>query len=333
MELIITGLDNTPNPAVVARGGTELMRDRVLAMVPADLQQQVQLVISAPPAIFEDKPRILWIHDLPGQPGPHAALVNDGHKNYNVIVFVSHWQREQFLGAYEGLPPEKCLVIKNGIEPIFRKEELEQIPTIKQRAADAPFKLVYSSTPHRGLEVVPYIADGLVQAGFTNFEYHIYSSFALYGQPEADIKYTQLYERLRQHPNVRYHGTVSNAELRESLKTAHMWVYPCVYHETSCLAAIEAMAAGCILICPGMAALPETCGEWAFMYPFVLQHLAHRSINFVQQIAANYDALKMHQILQAIYANDFYRIDRRRIAWTEMFQAVVTEGIPTPDAV
>lgn len=337
MELVIKGLQKQPVPtSLIPRGGTELMRDRVLAIIPQALQDKVQLCLSQPPETFDDKPRILWLHDLPNQPGPHRALEGEKHKNYNAIVFVSHWQREQFSYVYPNLPLEKCLVIKNGIESFITPEKtLEQLCVSKVTpagTADNPFKLVYSSTPHRGLELVPSVVEGLVNAGFKHFEFHVFSSFQLYGQPQNDIKFAPLFAKLKAHPHVRYHGTVSNADLRAFLETAHMFVYPSIYQETSCLAMIEAMATGCAAVVPSLAALPETAGEWAFMYPWVPHgsHLVQHTIDFITKIGAAWASPTMQQrlVLQAAYFNQFYQMRTRTMPWISLFEEVANDTIP-----
>ena len=65
-----------------------------------------------------------------------------------------------------------------------------------------------------------------------------------------------------------YHGFKPNPVVREALKQAHIFAYPSVWQETSCIAAIEAMSAGCEVVCPNLAALPETTMGYARMYQF-----------------------------------------------------------------
>jgi tetratricopeptide (TPR) repeat protein len=69
-------------------------------------------------------------------------------------------------------------------------------------------------------------------------------------------------------PGVEYHGIVPNSDLLRALRSIDVLTYPSIFAEMSCLSAIEAMAAGCRLICPSHGALPETTGQFARLYPF-----------------------------------------------------------------
>ena len=58
---------------------------------------------------------------------------------------------------------------------------------------------------------------------------------------------------------VKSHGFVSNPNLMKHLvEKANIFVYPCIWHETSCIAMIEAMKAGCFVVHPNFGALTET---------------------------------------------------------------------------
>jgi glycosyltransferase involved in cell wall biosynthesis len=83
---------------------------------------------------------------------------------------------------------------------------------------------------------------------------------------EGGDPYRSLFERGRSMPSVTYHGVVPNVELRAALRDVHFLVYPSTFAETSCLAAIEAMAAGCRVIVPSLGALPETTAGYARVY-------------------------------------------------------------------
>ncbi|XP_022839387.1 Glycosyl transferase, family 1, partial [Ostreococcus tauri] len=105
----------------------------------------------------------------------------------------------------------------------------------------------------------------------------VYSSFSLYGWDQRDEPFEPLFDVCRQHPGCEYHGAVSNAEVREALTKAHIFAYPSIWQETSCIAAIEALSAGVHVVTSSLAALPETLGTFATMYQYAEdteEHLA-----------------------------------------------------------
>jgi glycosyltransferase involved in cell wall biosynthesis len=109
-----------------------------------------------------------------------------------------------------------------------------------------------------------------------NAELHVWSSMKLY--LGDDGPYNHLYERAQSMVGVIYHGIVPNSELCTALRDMHFLVYPSTFAETSCLAVIEAMAAGCRVIVPSLGALPETTGGYARIYPHELDANRHAEV-------------------------------------------------------
>lgn len=85
---------------------------------------------------------------------------------------------------------------------------------------------------------------------------------------QRDEPYLDLFQRIKDHPNMTYHGFQPNHVVREALQQAHIFAYPSIWQETSCIAMIEAMSAGCEIVCPNYGALPETAGNFATMYSY-----------------------------------------------------------------
>lgn len=227
-----------------ARGGTEQMRNRLVTNVDSDLLKQVAIHFSRPKELYDDVPNVLYCHDLADDPA--AKSLETEAANYDFFVFVSYWQRDQFIQKYK-LPYSKCAVIHNAIETTFEPRDRPQ----------DQINLIYHTTPHRGLEVVLPVFDKLCDL-HDNIHMDVYSSFGVYGWEQRDVLYEPVFDRIKQHPNMTYHGAQSNETVIDALSKAHIFLYPSIWKETSCIALIEAMASGVFSIYPSYGALPET---------------------------------------------------------------------------
>lgn len=247
-----------------AKGGTELMGDRLREHVSSDLLDQFQIISSRVRDLDSNKKKILWCHDLAMDPEVQH-LKDGGWKKFDKIVFVSHWQQAMY-NAYLGVPYSAGVVLKNAIKPI----DVHQKPSDKIR-------LIYFSTPHRGLDLL-YPAFNQLATEFDNIELNVFSSFSLYGWPQRDEPYKDLFKRLEDHPHINYHGSVSNDEIRKELMRSHILAYPSKWQETSCLCLIEAMSAGLACVHSSLAALPETSMNLTQMYSYNEDPTAHVNI-------------------------------------------------------
>jgi glycosyltransferase involved in cell wall biosynthesis len=125
--------------------------------------------------------------------------------------------------------------------------------------------LVYTSTPQRGLAILVPVFEHLAETN-PDIHLHVYSSFKIYGWEEADKQFEELYETIRNHPQMTYHGFTPNEQLREELNKYHIFAYPSIWTETSCIAMLEAMSAGLVCVHSNLGALPETSGGLNVMY-------------------------------------------------------------------
>jgi glycosyltransferase involved in cell wall biosynthesis len=66
-------------------------------------------------------------------------------------------------------------------------------------------------------------------------------------------------------PGVDYRGPVSQSELALELRSAAALAYPSTYPETSCIAALEAMAMGALVITTRLGALQETLAGYGVL--------------------------------------------------------------------
>ena len=132
--------------SVNAKGGTELMLELLHNNIPKDLLDFFQIIPSRVRDVDDSKIKIYWLHDLPGDP-ESEHLRQGGWNRFDKLVFVSNWQMQAYQKHY-GLPWHKCVVLHNAIEPIPAVEK----PKDK-------IKLIYHTTPHRGLNILVPVFD------------------------------------------------------------------------------------------------------------------------------------------------------------------------------
>ena len=251
-----------------ARGGTELMQERLHSTLSPDLMAKFQIIPSRVRDLLPDRKSILWLHDLPNDPESQHLKDPESRKRFSKIVAVSDWQMQMY-SVVLGLPYRESVVIKNAITPI----------DIHEKEFDGTVRIIYHTTPHRGLELLVPVFEELCKK-HNNVVLDVFSSFSIYGWSQRDAPYEHLFERCRNHPKINYHGAVSNERIREELKRSHIFAYPCIWPETSCLAAIEAMSSMNTILCPNYAALPETTAGFANMYQWSEDPNEHANIFF-----------------------------------------------------
>jgi len=255
MASILNGKFWRDDETSTAMGGTELLAHRLVDNVDPSLLEDVEIHISRATEKDEAKKQLLWVHDLAEDPAVEH-LKGNGHEENDKIIFVSHWQQQMY-NKYLGVPMSKGVVIQNAITPI----EAHDKPN------DGKIRLIYTSTPHRGLNILYSVFKELAKT-HDDIELDVYSSFKLYGWEQRDEPFKELFKALEEHPRINYHGAVSNDEVREALKKADIFAYPSTWQETSCLSLIEAMSASCLCLHSSLAALPETSMLGTYMYEY-----------------------------------------------------------------
>jgi glycosyltransferase involved in cell wall biosynthesis len=301
-----------------ARGGTELMQERLHGSLSPELLDQFQIIPSRVRELDPDKKKVLWLHDLPNDPESEHLANPESRKRFDKIVCVSDWQM-QLYNITSALPYQESIVIKNAIEPI----------PIEKKEYDGTVRLIYHTTPHRGLEILVPVFEELCNM-HDNLHLDVYSSFKIYGWEQRDAQFQELFDRCKANEKITYHGSVSNEEIREALVRSHIFAYPSIWPETSCLAAIEAMSAKNIVVCPNFAALPETCAGFAMMYPYN-ENKNHHAIQFahtlngaIMNVKENNGSLEPYLDFQKQYFDYFYGWHKRKLEWENLLSSMVS---------
>ena len=177
-------------------------------------------------------------------------------KKVDCFFMVSQWQKKM-AQKYTKLPDEKFFVAKNGVNlPYFEKAG---IPREK-------FRLIYTSVPERGLDVLLDIFP-LIKKEIPEAELYVFCCFDYWRRKDwEDSKiFGRLYEKAQKTAGVFLKGCVKQTELAEELLHSRVFVYPShaapkfdFFAETFCVAALEAQAAGTPVVASARGALTET---------------------------------------------------------------------------
>ena len=298
-----------------ANGGTEMMRKELFSRVDEELLDKFQIICSRVRWIDPKKKTILWLHDTWDDPESQHLSEAERVKRFDRLVFVSNYQMNTYNMAH-GVPYQSSIVLQNAIEPIPAKEKkTDQV------------RLIYHTTPHRGLNIVVSAVRELAKIHGDYIHLDVFSSFEAYGWKDRDKEFEELFQAIKDHPQMTYHGYQPNETVRAALQDAHVFTYPSVWPETSCIAAIEAMSAECEVVCPNFAALPETTANFAAMYQYSEDITNHANVfaNVLNNTITNRfsDNTLRKLKFQKTYIDNFYNWDLRAAQWTGFLQGLL----------
>ena len=300
-----------------AKGGTEILLDGLKKHTNFNQYEDINLLISTPnpDKLRYTKKNVLWQHlnysdESLGNMKDPAFM-----KAINSTVYVSHWQLEKFRYLFQ-VPLHNAHVIRNAIEPI----------EFKEKPKDGKIKLIYTSTPFRGLSILLDVMEILNR---DDIELDVYSSTQIYSsgyQQTYGHLYEELFDRARNMKNVNYYGHADNKDIHKALQEAHIFSYPSIFEETSCLAMIEAGAAGCSLVTTDLGALPETGSMYAKMMT-IKSDEKDIKISYAQhlnQAINDYWSNSNQELLkeQSNFYNKFYSWERRSKEWNQLFEKI-----------
>ena len=294
-------------------GGSENQLRLLLKYLPDESFKDINLILNNTDYNLLEKNRIniLWVQHFVNQ----KEIENLGSKDYidalDYIVFNSNWNLEKFYYQFK-IPESKSLVIKNAVEKI----EFQEKPKDK-------INLIYHTTPWRGLVHLLKIFKDL---NLEKVELTICSSTKIYGKKFDEVyakKYENIFNECKKTRNVNYLGFIDNKKIIELLKKTHIYAFPSIWPETSCISAIEAMAAGCEIVSTNLGALYETCAPFGTLVGFDrnFDNLEKKYSKALLKSIKNYwsDENQKKLKLQAEVINMTYSWDVRSVEWKNFF--------------
>jgi len=309
------------------KGGTELQFDELKKRLPEHYWNKINITTSVPEKtpIEKGKLNILWLKNSHDQPNIEPWFSKpENHHKYDWYIFNSHWNFEKYR-LYFNLPTSRCHVIKNALPKVKWAQR-------SRYQADKPLRLIHVSTPWRGLNILLAAMHHVVN---DEIQLDVYSSTQLYGdefKKANDKHYEPLYEHARKMDNVNYIGYKPNLEIIDAMQASHVFAYPCIWEETSCISAIEAMAAGNIPLVTNFGALPETCGDYGYYvnYDTDSKRLAEEfaaHLLYIKKILPT-EGIQQRLENQRQHFNHFYNWDERIKEWIAFLNnALEAKGI------
>jgi tetratricopeptide (TPR) repeat protein/glycosyltransferase involved in cell wall biosynthesis len=191
---------------------------------------------------------VLWMHDTDAG----DRLTANRARAFDKIVVLTEWHKKHMQEMYPFIPEGKFLVIGNGVDPSRFAKQVDRNPK----------RVVYSSSPDRGLDVIlegiwPKVVEAVPDA-----ELHVYygwNNFDLFAPQYPSLaEFRAKVERLiLDSKNVVQHGRVPQDQLAEEFLKSGIWLYPTYFSETYCITAVEAQLAGLVPVTNTTAALSE----------------------------------------------------------------------------
>jgi glycosyltransferase involved in cell wall biosynthesis len=240
-------------PEVVSKPNTVVVVLNGPAEVAAQLRQRVP----------QQATLVLWTQLAHDQAPMHALLDRACAGRWHRIVCISDWHRLIFQRCFQ-LPEGQLEVLRNAISPAFERM-FSHAAELAEAKSGTP-RLAYTSTPFRGLdELVSCFPQ--IRARCADCQLDVFSSLQVYRSVHAQDEHQGLYERCRTTAGIEYRGSVSQRKLAEELRGVRVLAYPSTFAETSCIAVMEALAAGALVVTTDLGALPETGADWARFVP------------------------------------------------------------------
>lgn len=165
-----------------------------------------------------------------------------------------HWD---FVKSHHGIPDEKLSMTMNGLD--FGRYKVLGVER-------NPYRLIYSSSPDRGLDTLLYLFD-FIKAEIPQLELHVLYGFFNWESAirqrnnDWEMKKMEEIKAGLNKPGVFNHGRVGQKELAIEQLRSSLWAYPTSFTETHCITALECQRARVPVIASNFAGLQTTIGD------------------------------------------------------------------------
>jgi glycosyltransferase involved in cell wall biosynthesis/2-polyprenyl-3-methyl-5-hydroxy-6-metoxy-1,4-benzoquinol methylase len=236
--------------------------------------------------------KIMWMHDM-----PRLEYQLDKIPNIDIFVALSEFHKKETVKLFPSIE-SKIIILENGIDTARFKSK--NIPR-------DPMRLIYSSTPFRGLDILlelfPKIREQVPEA-----KLYVFSGMSLYGMGNSP-ELQKIIDKAKTMEGVIYSEPVNQYRLAEEMMQSALLVYPSTFPETFCNTVNEAITAGTPIVTTNLGALPETVGTCGICIDKELTNWAGAPVNWKQDFINAVIRLLKDEGEYKIYQNECRKKD------------------------
>ncbi len=200
---------------------------------------------------------VLWNHDILDKP----QGLDKYRDHLDLALVLSRFHARDYARRLPALAP-KLVVTRNGLDAALLSRAASGVQRV-------PGRVTYVSRPERGLKLLlekiwPRLRESIPGLKLTLCGYQV-SHTELH--PRLQEEYREIDELLHDSPGVEVLGALAKADYYRHLASCQAILYPCVFPEVSCIAALEGQALGTPVITSDAFALSETVITPEFKVP------------------------------------------------------------------
>ena len=201
---------------------------------------------------FKSKKNIAMIHDV-------FLIINGWRKQHEVLqnkidkYFCLSNAHKQFVSQHHNISMDQIVMTSNGLD----------FSRFDKKVEKNPYKMIYSSSPDRGLEVLLDLFPK-VKAMVPEVTLDIFYGFENF-RDQVFVK--KMLEKIKATPGVNYKGRIGQDELAEHFLESSIWAYPSGFSETFCITATEAMASQAVVLSSNFWGLIDVVKDGGILLP------------------------------------------------------------------
>jgi len=176
------------------------------------------------------------------------------HLDIDKLIVLSEWHRDRYASELSGELVKKMVVIEPGVNKKFFQSDVKKWSK----------NISYAGHPYKGgMKLLIEYAKRL-KPKMKDVVIHAYGGGGLWGWD--NIQYRPLYDDLIRN-KILYHGQIGKKKMIQHLNKIEVFIYPVGndIQETFCLAVLEAMASGCIVIASDSGHIKNLVGDVGYI--------------------------------------------------------------------